>query len=316
MFVWAVIIYLPYDQRARTNDGMQTEMVIVLTVTALLALQIVLLGAVGVYFMDSFNAYRKCSLVERGDADSFYLFPSISLDEVRLRDVAQCARLGYLRECHNVEMPPGHMLVWARDDPIAAFAVMRSDGDAIVVFRGTWAFHEGLRNLRYSLREGASVGCEGKLHSGYAGAYGSARKDLSLVLGKARRVLFTGHSMGAALATIAAHDWARAHPDKKATLIGIAGSRCGDAAFASSQPHNLAATIVFNTADPFTNWPPSPSYRHLRRAQRISFNAEVGSWKQCHDPRTYVDELVAMDVAAEKNINSTVRNNERSFVSR
>jgi pimeloyl-ACP methyl ester carboxylesterase len=71
----------------------------------------------------------------------------------------------------------------------------------------------------------------GQVHQGFAGAYAGVRGEINDVLAQHQgALLITGHSLGAALATLAAADHADRQPEPK--LITFGSPRVGDATFA------------------------------------------------------------------------------------
>lgn len=122
-----------------------------------------------------------------------------------------------------------------------AFATVTADGRALVSFRGTQP--DQLRDL---LTDGKaflvpwSVG--GQVHEGFSNAFDSISAKLADALRQATSPLppiFTGHSLGAALATLAASAY------KGATLVTFGSPRVGDSAFIAT----LDATTIHRYVD-------------------------------------------------------------------
>ena len=85
------------------------------------------------------------------------------------------------------------------------------DGDMVVAFRGTQSVASVVQDLRF-IRERTP---DGGLHGGFAAGYASLHDDLVTRLrrSRARRVWLTGHSLGGALAVVAADRLADAGHD-------------------------------------------------------------------------------------------------------
>lgn len=126
-----------------------------------------------------------------------------------------------------------------------AFAVRIGD-DAIVAYRGTQPteLEDVVADARAALRpqsafaDGVALRFPGRVHMGFASAVRTVMKDVQAWLadekrggGNAKRVFFTGHSLGAALATL--HFTVRAEPDVTVStqLVTFGSPRVGDAAF-------------------------------------------------------------------------------------
>lgn len=121
----------------------------------------------------------------------------------------------------------------------------------LVVFRGTDDARDVLLDLDARLvEEGA-----GRVHRGFRAALDLLWDDVAARIGS-RPVTFTGHSLGATLATLAA---SRHPPTRAAYTFG--SPRVGDAAFGAS----IAAPVyrIVNNNDIVTRLPPPVRYRHV-----------------------------------------------------
>jgi hypothetical protein len=135
-----------------------------------------------------------------------------------------------------------------------AFAALRrDDGTALLAFRGTQP--GDVADLSTDLRANAVPWAEsaGRVHAGFAAA---ARTLFPQVRGwidqrkpDPTKMIFTGHSLGAALATLAATVWPTGR------LVTLGSPRVGDADFAATLS---AANIVrfVNCCDVVTELPP------------------------------------------------------------
>ena len=273
--------------------GMNSSTAFVLALIAFIVLQLFAVGGGLMYMIEKWHNIYLCNKnISDDEKETFFQFPAIDFDNPSLSEVGQCARLGYLRECHEREMPLGYQMIWASSDPVCGFVVRTRDDDMIVVFRGTWNMQEIGRNWNYGLVEPAFTNLRGRVHKGYHSGYLSVRAPLHAVLREARRVLFTGHSMGAIYASMAAVDWAASNPDKAAMLFGFGSARCGDREFSEYRPPNLGGTLVFNTGDIAGTWPPCKGYQHLTWVEKVYVTREGGTMGQNHSARSYVDALL------------------------
>ena len=144
-----------------------------------------------------------------------------------------------------------------------AFAAMRfRDGGALVAFRGTRP--DDVADLATDLRANAVDWPEsaGRVHAGFAAAARSIMPQLHQWIEQNKpdldKIILTGHSLGAALATLAATLWPAAH------LVTLGSPRVGDSAFAAT----LSATNIvrfINCCDVVTELPPPlGGYVHVR----------------------------------------------------
>ncbi len=107
------------------------------------------------------------------------------------------------------------------------FATRLPDGSAIVALRGTQP--DSLRAIIADARANlVAFGPGAKVHAGFLAAYRAIEDELAQWLGAAAGggVVFTGHSLGAAVATIAA----ASHPGS--LLVSFGSPRVGDRGFA------------------------------------------------------------------------------------
>jgi pimeloyl-ACP methyl ester carboxylesterase len=131
------------------------------------------------------------------------------------------------------------------------FVATEVGGRAWVVFRGTEASkpEDLLADLMTAQTPWPGGG---SVHRGFATAYGRVRNRLLAALAAtgAREIAFTGHSLGAALATLAAVERGAG-----ARLVTFGSPRIGDAAFAALCS-GIAHTRVVGCCDLVTRVPP------------------------------------------------------------
>ncbi len=132
----------------------------------------------------------------------------------------------------------------------------------VVAFRGTLVSEP--RNLLTDARFGfEDLPGMGRVHRGFKDALDVVWEDVESRLrehAEGRRVWFTGHSLGAALATLAAARWG----DPGAGLCTFGSPRVGDAAFADRFPLPDHPRVV-HLNDLVTVLPPPIGYRHVGR---------------------------------------------------
>ena len=203
----------------------------------------------------------------------------------------ECARLAYVRaENGGGDLATltsalaaagfGAPQLFADADPDPAtntgahgYATKRADGRAVIAFRGTQpdSFQNILTDVRFvptSWPESA-----GFVHSGFAQGLRSVRTQLdawSAAAGiNASQLLICGHSLGAALATLAASIF------QPARLITLGSPRVGDGDFATTL-HSVGATRLVDCCDIVTHLPPeSSSYTHVGDLRYIDRDGDL-----------------------------------------
>lgn len=189
-------------------------------------------------------------------------------DEAELRLIAETiGAVGYRR--------PG----WFREATGKAkfsatgFAAVHDDGRAIIAFRGTQA--DSFRDVMTD----ASVFLEnwerpGRVHSGFSASLSSVLEPIGAWLDDTNpaRLLLTGHSLGAALATLLA---ARlSDGGRPIALVTFGSPRVGDAALAASlEP--MAVRRYVNCTDTVALLPPPLIYSHARGLHYIDRNGAI-----------------------------------------
>lgn len=137
-----------------------------------------------------------------------------------------------------------------------AFAAIDSDsGDAFVVFRGTAPGDIKDLGTDLNVRPVAWAG-GGNAHAGFSAAFASVGEEIETWLGRnaARAALtLTGHSLGAALATLAMSHW------RASRLVTFGCPRVGDEKFAATIADENAVRYV-GCCDIVCNVPPAGAW--------------------------------------------------------
>ncbi|MEZ6197308.1 MAG: lipase family protein [Planctomycetota bacterium] len=138
----------------------------------------------------------------------------------------------------------------------------RGAGPAWLIFRGTLI--SSRRNLVTDLRVRlVSHRGAGRVHRGFAEAFDHLRPALEAASSGADPIFVTGHSLGAALATLAADELG-----PRARLYGFGSPRVGDADFAAGFRCPRAYRVVVEH-DLVAELPPPLLYRHVGELHRI-----------------------------------------------
>jgi hypothetical protein len=205
-------------------------------------------------------------------------------------------RLGFP---HHARGPPA---------PAAASAYLRSDGTLLLYFRGTTTLRETAVDVK-SLWSGWQPlpGSDARFLYSLWGAY-QRRDDWHLSLADfARscyapvdRCIIVGHSLGGAMAQLAAYDACRA--GKQVSLVTIGGASGGDVAFCQVlQAAGATVLTVVNAKDP-TPWL-HPLLRHPCHCCRIvavdaAAGSDLTSSLLTHDPLYYAAALYRFGTAS------------------
>lgn len=149
--------------------------------------------------------------------------------------------------------------------------VAGTDGLVLVSFRGTEGVADWLSNLKLVSTDGGRFG---PVHAGFLEQFKALQQDTEAILRSApgRRLVITGHSLGGALAVLAAASWVGELPLH--SLYTYGQPMVGKAAFATYVQRRFADRYVrfVNAADVVTRVP--PGYRHAGQLYR--FDASGG----------------------------------------
>lgn len=152
-------------------------------------------------------------------------------------------------------------LVGAKESAESAETAETTDSDVLIIaFKGTTTAQEVGIDLTFT-REKTSVG---RVHSGFWNYFHDKHKPVVDELLRQRGdgpVLFTGHSLGGALATLAASLYA---PNRRVGCITFGAPRVGDDKFAKRFNETVDYSLrMVNAKDPYTKMPPKRLYKHV-----------------------------------------------------
>jgi hypothetical protein len=155
-----------------------------------------------------------------------------------------------------------------------AFAARRStDGTTLLSFRGTQPdnYQDLIADLRANLV--AWPESAGRVHDGFAVAVRALRPQILDWIESAKpelnKLILTGHSLGAAMATLAASIW------PPAWLVTIGSPRVGDAAFVATVAAKYGARFV-DCCDAVTEVPPEiGGYVHIKDYKYLTRDAGI-----------------------------------------
>jgi triacylglycerol lipase len=200
----------------------------------------------------------------------------------------------------------------AKDRAYPIGFVARRGGDFFVAFRGTTTVLEWIRNLNVRLTDYPRADF-GKVHDGFLETYALVRKTVLQALEdmtSTSRLFVTGHSLGAALGTLALPDVAENTRQRSLMLHTFGSPRVGDNQFCKSF-NTLFANRSFrivNTSDVVVSLPlPVPVFgiiggyfTHTERP--VDFTVQENDLERNHSMETYLSSL-----AAAKKAKTTLR---------
>ena len=153
-----------------------------------------------------------------------------------------------------------------------AFVARHGDGPAIVAFRGTQP--ESILDIGVDVTAGLETWRgPGRVHEGFRAAFETVRTEIEGWMAtegiEPAQVLLCGHSLGGALATLAAACWT------DASLVTIGSPRIGDADFAASVS-GARCQRIFNCCDLVARVPPRElGYEHVEPSWFITSKGEA-----------------------------------------
>jgi hypothetical protein len=170
---------------------------------------------------------------------------------------------------------------------------------AFVSFRGTQNLSDWLQDLDAVPENYASIAGFGQVHDGFQDVYQLARDSIAANLATAcagcDQILITGHSLGAALAVLAAPDIFRNMPPNtiEPRLITFAGPRVGLSDFATAFNTAIESCFrVVNFLDIVPHVPPVP-YVHVGAEIAVDSGGSIDvTWR--HTLNAYRDGLTAL----------------------
>jgi triacylglycerol lipase len=181
--------------------------------------------------------------------------------------------------------------------------ILESEEEVIVSFRGTVSDSNWLADsLAFHKDFPYAENC-GKVHLGFLKIYASCREELFNGLkeiDRTKKVIITGHSLGAALATIFAIDFAKNSSFENIKLINFASPRVGNQKFCNAVNKELAEIVrIVNVHDVVTLLPPiviplpclktKGIFRHVKGKFKI--DVQKNSFFGNHNIGTYMTGL-------------------------
>jgi triacylglycerol lipase len=176
---------------------------------------------------------------------------------------------------------------------------------AFISFRGTQDLSDWLEDLDAATENYAPINGFGQVHDGFQDVYELCRASIAANLATAcagcDQILITGHSLGAALAVLAAPDVFRKMPPNtiEPRLITFAGPRVGLSDFATAFNTEIESCFrVVNFLDIVPHVPPSPPFADVGAQIAVDSGGSIDpTWR--HDLDAYQAGLTALITAQQ-----------------
>ncbi len=207
---------------------------------------------------------------------------------VRLAD--ECA--GSYREEHPLHR--GEITLIIDDAERGVYAVIRRrEEELLIIFRGTVSKREWISNFRVIKKCVPYDNTESKIrvHTGFINTYKAVReKLLTLIDASVRKITLTGHSRGAAMATLCAVDFQYNFPDREIEVYCYGSPKVGNRAFADSYNKRVTKTVRIETrGDIIPKLPPFIfGYRHVG----MGFQIPSPPFSEPHHYLSYIEGLI------------------------
>jgi triacylglycerol lipase len=191
----------------------------------------------------------------------------------------------------------------------SVFGLMGHDaatGTAFVAFRGTQDLQEWVADFDAATAAYTELPGFGTVHAGFQSVYRAVRDSLGAGLAAAcagcTRLLVTGHSLGGALAVLAAPDMLETMPPKLAPeLVTFGGPKVGLADFAGRFDAAVpSCSRVVNFLDLVPTVPPAP-YVHVGTGVTVDSGGSINPATR-HGLDAYRAGLARLDPAAARSL--------------
>jgi triacylglycerol lipase len=177
-------------------------------------------------------------------------------DKALALKLANASMLAYnqLGDPARFTMPPGYSLVAQFTADVLGHHelfgfLMMSATDAVLAFRGTDDFPDDIADIRFDQAPYPYDSNAGMTHVGFTYVYESCRAAViaaTTALPAGIKLFITGHSLGGAVATLAALDVAVNTPFAQPIIYTIASPRVGDPASASRFDSTIVTSPIYS----------------------------------------------------------------------
>jgi len=149
-----------------------------------------------------------------------------------------------------------------------------------IAFRGTQTYADIMHDFDYRLLDLETEDSLVQGHAGFINKFNSIRAELEEIvdasLSHFNRIIITGHSLGGALATIAAPVLGEQHPQKFVECITFGSPRVGGTAFSAFyNAHVDSSYRIINESDPVPHLPFHAPFQHVSDAYHITSEGDL-----------------------------------------
>lgn len=161
------------------------------------------------------------------------------------------------------------------------------DNNLVVCFRGTESMEDVLTDLKIYKKKFPLLSlneCEWpEVHAGFFEQFFSVCYKLEEVCNNSKKLIFCGHSLGGALATLAAAYFGYKHVRKECSCITFGSPRVGDTLFAQYFDERVNVSLRYvNDNDPVPCLPTSWRYKHVKGLRWLNQDVvmkEIKVWR-------------------------------------
>lgn len=177
--------------------------------------------------------------------------------------------------------------------------IIESSNSVIIAFRGTRSDPDWVADAEVYQNPYPYLEQSGEVHHGFLSIYSSCRDEIFKAyhtIPKHKTLYITGHSLGAALATLHALDVTANTPFKQTIMYNYGSPRVGGPAFAKTYHQYVPHSIRFvNIHDLIPKVPPvliycpftEEKWRYKHVKTPVNFSVQTGSIKGNHSLITY-----------------------------
>jgi len=210
----------------------------------------------------------------------------------------------------TLTLPKGYKLVQILGEGLSSYLgyVAQSKKNILVVFRGTEDLFDILKDFNFWQTPYPFVENAGKTHKGFTQIYStSVRQQLYKALqhiSSSKKLFIAGHSLGGAMATLAALDLAVNTPFKKPIVYTFGSPRVGDPTFTQvfnqKVKDSIRITNVFDIVPLFPASFMTIKYKQVHRKLPITF--QYFNLVKNHEIIHYYQQLATLNPAYAKHL--------------
>lgn len=201
----------------------------------------------------------------------------------------------YIKGCHELaflSVLENPVFISSDDDCQVVLAKYKSDDEnseekLVVAFRGTESGEDIFTDLKITREKLPLENLKEEdwplIHSGFADQFFSVNAKLDDAIAKADSVVFCGHSLGGALATVGSVYYGFKHPGKPVDCVTFGSPRVGDVRFVDYFDKRVGCSLRYvNDNDPIPCVPTRWRFKHVGGLQWLNqdvVQSEIPVWR-------------------------------------